>query len=229
MGRKYPSWGEKIWEDKIKTQGEIGVVSGVNGSLSNLRKRTSSTLRFMEENVFSKIAPNSKILDLGVGPMARLAIPIAKKGFKVTGVDISNTTLDLALKHSEKDGAKIKLLKEDVISLNSLKGNFDFIYCIEIFEHIPKHLSLVSLIRIKNLLGKDGFFLLEFSVECGKTLKSELFKLFYFLGHRIKSLFKKTFPVTCYSYTIDEINDLTRRVGLKIIERQKGLFLFKKI
>lgn len=229
MTQKKLSWGEEIWEEKIKVQGELGVVSGTNGSLSNLKKRTISTLDFMEKNVFNSIKKNSQVLDLGVGPMARLAIPIAKKGFDVIGVDISPTTIKYAKDYSERAKAKITFLQDDLITLNSIKSSFDFIYCVETFEHIPKHLSLLSLKKINSILKNDGLFLIEFSVEEKKSIFSELFKFFYFLGHKIKSTFTKTFSVTCYSYTSEEISDLLKRARFKIIARKNGLFLTKKI
>ncbi len=222
------SWGEHIWEDKIKEQGEVGVISGTNGSKRNIDQRTINTMRLLDSRVLPLIRPASKVLDLGVGPMARLAIALAKRNFYVTGVDISQTTLNYAADYCKRNNVQVKLVKDDIIELSSLKGDYDLVYCIETFEHLPKHLSLTALKRFNKLLSKKGICLVEFDIESQKTIRRELFKFIYFLGYKFKSSFKKTFPVTCYSYTLSEVEDLLERAGFKLISRTGNFFLLKK-
>jgi 2-polyprenyl-3-methyl-5-hydroxy-6-metoxy-1,4-benzoquinol methylase len=222
------SWGETIWEDKIKEQGEVGVISGTNGSKKEIDKRTVHTVKLLESKVLPHIKTKAKILDLGVGPMARLAIAMAKRNYAVTGVDISQTTLEYASKYCKASGVKVNLVKDDIIELKNIKEEFDLIYCIETFEHIPKHLSLVALNRFNKLLSKNGVCLVEFDIESKKTFGRELFRFLYFIGYKLKSAFKKTFPVTCYSYTVAEVEDLVQRANFKLVSRTGNFFLLRK-
>ena len=55
----------------------------------------------------SGISPKGKLLDLGCG-QGRDAIPLARLGFKVTGIDNSSTGIDQMLKIAQEEGLTLK-------------------------------------------------------------------------------------------------------------------------
>ena len=57
--------------------------------------------------------PPGSVLDLACGP-GRHAIPLAKRGFKVTGVDISSFLLGKARGFAEEDRQSVEFLHEDM-------------------------------------------------------------------------------------------------------------------
>lgn len=78
-----------------------------------------------------------KALDMACGT-GNYSLFLAKKGFKVTGVDISENALAIAKAKSRKAKLKIRLLLADVFSLSlALHDTFDFILDYSLLHHIP--------------------------------------------------------------------------------------------
>jgi len=71
---------------------------------NRLRSRESKSLEFLD---YLKLSPNSKVLELGYGAGLTSA-KIYKRGYNVTGVDISTPLCDLAIKNCEKVSSKGK-------------------------------------------------------------------------------------------------------------------------
>ena len=81
-----------------------------------------------------KINP-CKVLDIGCGE-GFYSIYLAKKGFDVTGIDISENAIKLAKQNSEKEGIKIKFIAMDINELEKLNENFDFVLEWTLLHHI---------------------------------------------------------------------------------------------
>lgn len=98
---------------------------------------------------------NIKILDAGCG-QGRMAIPLAKMGHRVTGIDLSSDVVDLAKKYAID--AKVNL---DLFSGNieeELKKfparEFDCVICIEVLYMLKNYQSIVSdLVRLIKPVG----------------------------------------------------------------------------
>jgi 2-polyprenyl-3-methyl-5-hydroxy-6-metoxy-1,4-benzoquinol methylase len=75
-------------------------------------------------------------LDFGCG-VGRLLIPLAKRMRSVTGIDVSETMLATARSHAETRGlTNIDLVKGDD-SLSAVRGTFDLVHSVLVFQHIP--------------------------------------------------------------------------------------------
>lgn len=79
-----------------------------------------------------KVPESGYILDLACG-IGRIAIPLAKKGYNVVGIDISESYLEKATKYAEKEGVsdKTSFIKGDMRNL------------ITILDHPPNHFDAV--------------------------------------------------------------------------------------
>ena len=225
-------WGEKIWEEKIKKQNEVGVIHG--GRFSKSRKITDKQLKkimgYLDKNVFFKIKNNGKIMDAGVGPLARFSIEFAKRGYKVLGVDISPTTIIHAKKNILKQNVfGIRLLQDDLTKLNKVNEKFDLIFCFGTFGHIPKILAMETLRKFYSKLNKDGFCFVHLWIEKGYSLKNKLKEIIYMWFHNISRDMYKSFYVNCSSYSREEISELLKYSKFRLIsEGNPGLFLLKK-
>jgi SAM-dependent methyltransferase len=62
---------------------------------------------------FLRLPPGAAVEDLGCG-RGRHAIPLARKGYRVTGVDISENMLRLARSRAEREGVRVEWVKEDM-------------------------------------------------------------------------------------------------------------------
>lgn len=64
---------------------------------------------------------------------------LAKKGFKVTAIDISSTAIEIAKKRAEKMGVaqNCKFLSGNVLKMSLPKNTFDFVFDRGCYHHIP--------------------------------------------------------------------------------------------
>src|SRR5512134_134703 len=59
------------------------------------------------------IPPGSAVADLGCG-RGRHAIPLSRRGYRVTGVDLSEKMLRVARERAEREGAPVEWVREDM-------------------------------------------------------------------------------------------------------------------
>jgi len=223
-------YGKEVWEEKIKKQNEVGVIFGTVGSIEEIKKNTKEWMQRIDSSIIPLIKTKGHVLDLGVGPLARFAIQFAKRGFKVIGLDISQTTLEHAKKYILKGNLDVNLIKGDITELEKIPGKFDFIYCLATFYHIPPHLTGISLMKINEKLKKECHALIEFGIPKKKTIKNYLWGIFYWTGHYLKKLFKKEFRVNVSLFSKKEVKEMIIKSGFKIEKVLQGNFyLLKKI
>jgi len=109
-------------------------------------------LRFMKEVLASEFAgkpPGSvRVLDVGCGNGSFLAIPLARCGFNVVGVDPHQPSIDRAQRLAEAM-PNARFLASEITKLEA--GVFDVVILSEVLEHVyhPKELLQASLRHLK--------------------------------------------------------------------------------
>jgi len=93
-------------------------------------KNTAKKFRVDDDIVFVKkySKKTDLILDLACG-YGRIAIPLAKSGFRVTGIDISNNLIFEARRSARRMGAKVDFDTGDMRKLPYPDKSFDKIFC----------------------------------------------------------------------------------------------------
>jgi 2-polyprenyl-6-hydroxyphenyl methylase/3-demethylubiquinone-9 3-methyltransferase len=84
------------------------------------------------------------VLDIGCGG-GILAEAMARRGARVTGIDLSEKALRVAELHLHESGFSIKYEKasaEDYAAAHA--GEFNVVTCMELLEHVPEPASMVS-------------------------------------------------------------------------------------
>jgi len=117
-----------------------------------------------------------KVLDIGCGS-GSLTFYIAKQGFKVLGLDISQR----AVKCCKLNAKILKLVKKTHFEVADFpekfpKGKFDLVICSEIIEHIQKDNECLS--KIHNLLSKNGILIISAPSSNSLLYKIGLLKRF---------------------------------------------------
>jgi len=92
------------------------------------------------------------ILELGCGD-GRNLFELAKRGFDVTGIDLSG-------KEFVKEKLKINFIEEDITKLK-LNKKFDVIICSEVFHLIDKKYLIPIFEKIKDYLNPGGFVYID--------------------------------------------------------------------
>ena len=84
----------------------------------------------------SKSSKETLVLDVGCGT-GKCSIPLAKLGYKVIGVDISDKAIEIALKKAEKAKLDITFRVEDIEDLSFENDTFDLVFCGGVLHHFP--------------------------------------------------------------------------------------------
>ena len=103
MSKKDAGW----WDDFFPAFRPIfGIVS---------QRVTNAHVRYVIKKLDLK--PGKKFLDCPSG-IGRIALPLAKKGIRVTGVDITQSYLDELAKKAKRSGRRIDLVNSDMRRIN---------------------------------------------------------------------------------------------------------------
>ena len=118
----------QIWWDP---KGEMGTLHTINPLRTN----------FIMEKINT---PNPKILDVGCGG-GILSEALTKAGAQVTGLDLSDASLQVARQHSQQQGLNIEYRYERVEDLAQKEaGTYDVVVCMEMLEHVPEPSKVIA-------------------------------------------------------------------------------------
>lgn len=97
------------------------------------------------EWINNRAALNGKsVIDIGCGG-GILAESMAKKGAKVTGIDLSDKALKVADLHGLESGIKVRYKKITAEQMaDEEAGQFDIVTCMEMLEHVPDPASIIK-------------------------------------------------------------------------------------
>ncbi len=110
-------------------------------------------LKFITENVPTNKEPPLKVIEIGCGN-GNICYQLAKYGNDVTGIDISQTTIDTANKNfGDTPGLKFEVRDAEKMKLEDL-DKYDVIVCSEVLEHLYEPGKFVQ--NFKNILKEDG-------------------------------------------------------------------------
>jgi 2-polyprenyl-3-methyl-5-hydroxy-6-metoxy-1,4-benzoquinol methylase len=152
---------------------------------------------FTEVIELGKVNPCSA-LDLGCGTGAK-SIYLAKRGFKVTGIDISKTTIKYAKENARKAKVKIEFMVADATDLSFLGDKkFDFVLDWANLHGIPKNKRKEYVSEIIDYTKKGGKFLLRCFSKRGikkEFARRKMGTIYLFSEEDINKLFGKYFKI----------------------------------
>jgi len=115
---------------------------------------------------------NCTILDVGCGG-GILTEALARSGAQVTGIDLSEASLEIAKRHAKEQGLNIDYRYESIEGVaGKHAGKFDVITCMEMLEHVPEPDKIIS--ACSRLLKPGGH---AFFSSINRTFKSFLFAI----------------------------------------------------
>jgi len=101
-----------------------------------------------------------RILELGCGG-GQCSIAFAKKGAKVTGIDISEKQLEYAKELAKKNKVNVKFIRKSFQNLKGLKKrNYDIVFSAYAFQYSPNFKKILK--QIYKLLKKRGLLVFSF-------------------------------------------------------------------
>jgi 2-polyprenyl-3-methyl-5-hydroxy-6-metoxy-1,4-benzoquinol methylase len=113
------------------------------------------------------LEPGMAVLDLGCG-QGRHAIPLAERGYQVTGVDLSEVMLERARQFAEARGARVDWQRRRMEALDGL-GPFDAVLCLfTVLGYYGDDGDQKVLTRIHEVLRPGGQLMLDLSNYAGQ-------------------------------------------------------------
>lgn len=151
--------------------------------------------------------PSPKILDVGCGG-GILSASLTRGGAQVTGLDLSEASIQVARQYAQEKGLKIDYRYESVQEVAEKQaGTFDAVTCMEMLEHVPEPSKIVAACAQALKPGGQAFF-----STINRTPKAFLFAIL--VGEYILGLL----PRGCHTYS-----KLIRPHELKCWTHQAGL------
>ena len=126
----------------------------LNGEMGTLHVINPLRTQFIME----KLPPNPKILDVGCGG-GILSEALAKAGARVTGLDLSEASIQAAKKHAQSQNLQIDYRYESAQDVADKEaGTFDAIACMEMLEHVPEPGRVIAACAKALKPGGQAFF-----------------------------------------------------------------------
>ena len=108
--------------------------------------------------IMEQLPPNPKILDVGCGG-GILSEALAKAGARVTGLDLSEASVEVAKRPAQSQTLQIDYRYESVQDVADKEaGTFDAIACMEMLEHVPEPGKVVAACAKALKPGGQAFF-----------------------------------------------------------------------
>src|SRR5215510_12254648 len=121
---------------------------GMNGWVARWYTRTRQNdmedFRQAAKTVAARLRPGSHVLEVAPGP-GFFAIELAKLGdFKITGLDISRTFVEIARENARNASAEIDFRLGNASAMPFADESFDFVYCSAAFKNFSEPVEALN-------------------------------------------------------------------------------------
>ncbi len=138
----------------------------------------------------------------------RLLVPLAKAGYKCTGIDINPNSLKYLREKLQRQGLEAAVLQSDISDFK-LNSTFDIAYCtVDSFRHLlTEKAALSHLASVARALNMNGIYILGMHLLNGKDIHS---RIVHWTHSRGRLLLKTSMSMVA-------LNKKKRRETLKVV------------
>ena len=196
-------------------------------------KEDTKTLEDAQQNKIDHIAKKldikkgQKILEIGCG-WGGMAFEIAKKhNCEITGISLSKNQINYCNNKAKELGLDNQV-KFELIDYREVRGKFDKVYSVGMFEHVGKKFYNTFFKSINRLLKEDGIFLLHtIGVVDKPTPPNKFINKYIFPGGVCPSFSQIIEPIEKTGLIVADTETLIRHYD-KTLENWLKRFLDKK-
>jgi 2-polyprenyl-6-hydroxyphenyl methylase/3-demethylubiquinone-9 3-methyltransferase len=156
----------------------------------------------------TQVISNLKVLDVGCGG-GLVSEKFAEAGAKVTGIDLSKTSLEAARQHATKNGLQIDYQEASASNMPFPDATFDIVVCCDFVEHVADSLQ-ICLAEMARVLRPGGIFLFD---TTNRTLISQLIAI-WILQDFLQLVPRRTHTWQTF-VTPTELTQALRQVGIE--------------
>jgi len=128
-------------------------------------KKVLDTGLYPREESYLKNLPlkEGSLLLLGIGG-GREAIPLARKGFRITGIDFVPEMVRKAKENALKQGVNIEALVQNITEIDFPASSFDLVWIsYNMYSSVPTRKRRIQMLKkIHEVLKPQGYFLCQF-------------------------------------------------------------------
>lgn len=179
-----------------------------------------SWINYIEEIIKNENVRVKNILELGCGT-GNITIPLAKKGYDIAGIDISEEMLIVAREKSQKEGIELVLLNQDIVDLDFDLYDLDCVLCAcDGFNYILNDDDIKSVFnKVYTLLKEKGIFIFDIS---------SYYKLSSILGDNVYGENREDIAYLWQNYFDDEDNIVQMDLAFFIKENDDKFSRFEE-
>ncbi|MDB3858233.1 cyclopropane-fatty-acyl-phospholipid synthase family protein [Pelagibacteraceae bacterium] len=150
--------GEKLYDIFLDTKHRLYSCAYWKDDTKTLEEAQQNKINHIIKKL--DIKKNQKILEVGCG-WGGMVFEIAKqKNCEVTGISLSKNQINYC-KNKAKELGLNNQVKFELVDYREIKGQFDRIYSVGMFEHVGRKFYKTFFKSMNNLLKNDGVFLLH--------------------------------------------------------------------
>jgi len=139
---------------KVRRKKDIGITGGMAKWYDkNTRKSRLAEMNEYADIVSSHAEAGAKVLEIAPGP-GYLSIELAKRGFAVTGVEISEDFIAIEKRNAEESNVKVDFKQGNVSNMPLPNDAFDFIICSAAFKNFGEPLKALN--EMHRVLKSNG-------------------------------------------------------------------------
>jgi ubiquinone/menaquinone biosynthesis C-methylase UbiE len=105
--------------------------------------RDMEEFRRLADRIAGLLPAGSAVLEVAPGP-GFLSVELARRGFAVTGLDISKTFIGLASKNAERSGVRVRFEHGNASRMPFADRSFDFLVCRAAFKNFADPVGALS-------------------------------------------------------------------------------------
>lgn len=156
-------WWEKFWRDLSKNYGPPNKV----------------LLKFAAEFINGRQNLNAVDISSGNG---RYAIPLAKLGYKVDAIELTNAGAQRILDFSKKEDVNVNVKEGDFAELSKERKQYDLVFCSGLLEEIKKEYQRNIIQGLMNWTKPQGMNIVKYCLEIkkrGQLVEEDLVPVLY--------------------------------------------------
>jgi len=161
---------------------------------------------------------NGNVLDIGAG-QGRNALYLARKGFKVTGVDISKAAIAELSARAKEENLRIKGVVADIVGYR-IGGKYEAVICVAALHFVPKGKAAGILAHIKKHTAENGVNLLTAFTKKDIGYKEHP-TLSFFDKEELAAFYRDWKIILCKDYTKKETHGAAHEHRLCVLIAQK--------